>query len=365
MDDTVGMFMIPAAIWVGMAAAEVICHTTRTHQIDMVRLWKGMRVVLNAKTRAVATSDTSFLWIRRCLMQCLVHESAHHLLDEVTRLFVVVAPVVRRGQQGHHRYHVCRTILCSVCGGALGVAMYIRWFASPCGAPQNLMERMLQFAKTIFAEQAQGPESGIVISGGGSVTMAMSGYLWLVSGDLGGWLLVLPIALRRLLTMQVGGRWLPSAAKWVDETQRDAVQDTVSLVCFATGVGLGICTKVAHYIQLGRAAERAFGFHQDTAAAAVADDRVHAPLVSPSTDLVNAAQQLSAPAEFICPLTLQLFQQPVVAADGHTYEASSISKWLETSRMSPVCGTQLLHTRLAPNYALRSLMEGWKAPQQQ
>ena len=45
--------------------------------------------------------------------------------------------------------------------------------------------------------------------------------------------------------------------------------------------------------------------------------------------------------------------EPTIAADGHTYEGSAIQDWLTHSRMSPVTGQPLSHTRLVSNQAAR------------
>jgi hypothetical protein len=56
-------------------------------------------------------------------------------------------------------------------------------------------------------------------------------------------------------------------------------------------------------------------------------------------------------------------REPVVAADGHTYERSAIARWLSTSDKSPLTGSVLPHKNLVPNYMLlSSLQEAVKAP---
>ena len=45
--------------------------------------------------------------------------------------------------------------------------------------------------------------------------------------------------------------------------------------------------------------------------------------------------------------------EPTIAADGHTYERSAIQDSLTHSRMSPVTGHPLSHTRLVSNQAAR------------
>lgn len=60
---------------------------------------------------------------------------------------------------------------------------------------------------------------------------------------------------------------------------------------------------------------------------------------------------------FMCPITNGAMQDPVVCADGYTYERSAISTWLEKSRMSPVTGQQLKNTALFPNQSVRLLLQ--------
>mmetsp|Transcript_52594 Transcript_52594/g.140152 ORF Transcript_52594/g.140152 Transcript_52594/m.140152 type:complete len:247 (-) Transcript_52594:491-1231(-) len=60
---------------------------------------------------------------------------------------------------------------------------------------------------------------------------------------------------------------------------------------------------------------------------------------------------------FVCPITHDVMVDPVVCADGHTYERSAIARWLATSRKSPVTGHSLPHTELIPNHSVRTLLQ--------
>merc|ERR1719476_222002 len=60
---------------------------------------------------------------------------------------------------------------------------------------------------------------------------------------------------------------------------------------------------------------------------------------------------------FICPITHGVMTDPVVSADGYSYERAAIEQWLATSRKSPVTGLQLPHKHLVPNQALRTFMK--------
>ena len=47
---------------------------------------------------------------------------------------------------------------------------------------------------------------------------------------------------------------------------------------------------------------------------------------------------------------------PVIAADGHTYERTAIQHWLQGSSLSPVTRDKLPHTRLVPNVLVKSAL---------
>jgi U-box domain len=58
-----------------------------------------------------------------------------------------------------------------------------------------------------------------------------------------------------------------------------------------------------------------------------------------------------------CPITQEPMRDPVVAADGHTYERSAIVRWLQSSDKSPLTGSVLPHKNLVPNYMLLSSLQ--------
>ncbi len=45
---------------------------------------------------------------------------------------------------------------------------------------------------------------------------------------------------------------------------------------------------------------------------------------------------------------------PVIAADGRTYERAAMEEWLQQHDTSPVTGDTLLHIRLVPNVLVRT-----------
>lgn len=57
-----------------------------------------------------------------------------------------------------------------------------------------------------------------------------------------------------------------------------------------------------------------------------------------------------------CPITQSLLVDPVICADGHTYERAAITRWLTTSPTSPVTNARLANTVLIPNHVLRAAL---------
>ncbi|KAL3160938.1 hypothetical protein ABBQ38_009330 [Trebouxia sp. C0009 RCD-2024] len=59
-----------------------------------------------------------------------------------------------------------------------------------------------------------------------------------------------------------------------------------------------------------------------------------------------------------CPITKVLVTDPVIAADGYTYERAALVQRLQHSHVSPVTGKMLKCTSYLPNTAIRSLLQG-------
>lgn len=64
--------------------------------------------------------------------------------------------------------------------------------------------------------------------------------------------------------------------------------------------------------------------------------------VDSNTPPVHRLQGMKLRDEFLCPITHEIFKDPVVACDGHTYERSSIEKWLKTKNISPRSGVVMV-----------------------
>ncbi|EOD05168.1 Hypothetical protein EMIHUDRAFT_220284 [Emiliania huxleyi CCMP1516] len=81
---------------------------------------------------------------------------------------------------------------------------------------------------------------------------------------------------------------------------------------------------------------------------------------SPSAAEAPAAKEEEPPADFICPITTEIMVEPVVAADGQSYERTAIERWLATKSTSPLTGGELEHSILIPNHNLRRTIREWQ-----
>jgi hypothetical protein len=67
------------------------------------------------------------------------------------------------------------------------------------------------------------------------------------------------------------------------------------------------------------------------------------------------------PSNFECPITKLFMRDPVMTADGHTYDRSAIEKWFADGHStSPSTGCELGTLLLVPNHQCRKGMEMWR-----
>ncbi|KAJ1419230.1 Zinc finger, RING/FYVE/PHD-type [Sesbania bispinosa] len=70
--------------------------------------------------------------------------------------------------------------------------------------------------------------------------------------------------------------------------------------------------------------------------------------------------EITVPADYRCPISLELMRDPVVVATGQTYDRVSIKLWMESGHNTcPKTGQTLAHTDLIPNHALRNMIAMW------
>lgn len=74
------------------------------------------------------------------------------------------------------------------------------------------------------------------------------------------------------------------------------------------------------------------------------------------------------PSQLVCPITLDVMEDPVLATDGHTYDRKAIERHFEFNCirqpgrpvLSPKTGEPLPSHDLFPNVAIRSLLREWQ-----
>nr|CAD1825276.1 unnamed protein product [Ananas comosus var. bracteatus] len=89
--------------------------------------------------------------------------------------------------------------------------------------------------------------------------------------------------------------------------------------------------------------------------------------VGPDCDVVKKtseedkkSESLVIPADFLCPISLELMRDPVIVSTGQTYERSFIQRWIDCgNRTCPKTQQKLQNLTLTPNYVLRSLIMQW------
>jgi hypothetical protein len=71
--------------------------------------------------------------------------------------------------------------------------------------------------------------------------------------------------------------------------------------------------------------------------------------IHPNTDRAGGV-----PDHFICPISLEIMQDPVICCDGNTYERREITHWLSNHDTSPKTNLPLTNKVLIPNQAIKS-----------
>lgn len=66
---------------------------------------------------------------------------------------------------------------------------------------------------------------------------------------------------------------------------------------------------------------------------------------------------------FICPITQEIMEHPVMDSEGNNYEYAAIIQWLNEHHTSPITRSPLTERDLHPNRALQALIEDYKKSQ--
>ena len=71
-------------------------------------------------------------------------------------------------------------------------------------------------------------------------------------------------------------------------------------------------------------------------------------------------QHREIPDAYVCPITVEVMEDPCIAADGNSYERREIQAWFARGkRTSPMTGAQLPHTHLTPNINLKKAIQNF------
>ncbi|XP_057745067.1 U-box domain-containing protein 4 isoform X1 [Arachis stenosperma] len=74
----------------------------------------------------------------------------------------------------------------------------------------------------------------------------------------------------------------------------------------------------------------------------------------------ESSSPVPVPADFCCPLSLELMTDPVIVASGQTYERAFIRNWIDLGlTVCPKTRQALAHTNLIPNYTVKALIATW------
>jgi len=86
------------------------------------------------------------------------------------------------------------------------------------------------------------------------------------------------------------------------------------------------------------------------------------PTYKNSNTLIRDAE--GPPTELCCPITMELMEDPVIAADGYMYERKALDKWLKGQKSdqlhSPMTGSLMESKSYIPAHAIRSLCQKYK-----
>ena len=70
-------------------------------------------------------------------------------------------------------------------------------------------------------------------------------------------------------------------------------------------------------------------------------------------EIANLSSESNIFKDFLCPITHKIMKDPVMTADGYSYERSAIAQWLQNQNTSPMTNEVLAHINITPNYALK------------
>ncbi|XP_013603669.1 PREDICTED: U-box domain-containing protein 32 isoform X1 [Brassica oleracea var. oleracea] len=89
-------------------------------------------------------------------------------------------------------------------------------------------------------------------------------------------------------------------------------------------------------------------------------DRMKAPLSEQSSYNSSQKPPRKPPSHYLCPIFQEVMKDPLIAADGFTYEAEAIREWLANGHdTSPMTNLKMEDCNLIPNHALHLAIQDW------
>ncbi|CAF3757734.1 unnamed protein product [Adineta steineri] len=86
-----------------------------------------------------------------------------------------------------------------------------------------------------------------------------------------------------------------------------------------------------------------------------------APQSDNNDQYADGIRDMTIPNEsLLCPITLELFVNPVLAEDGHSYERRAIEEWIRQHGTSPLTRQPLSIEHLRPNYTLKRIVDSFE-----
>ena len=140
--------------------------------------------------------------------------------------------------------------------------------------------------------------------------------------------------------------------------------DELRINLTALGLSLGVQHKIIKGLeQNANAAKKSAEIKaaNDQMAAAVAkqerDDIRMQALRAKLERLQHVIKRRGVPPHMSCPITQEIMVDPVMAADGNTYERKAIRDWFENNNTSPLTGCELKDKTLHENRAVRDIVQ--------
>ncbi|CAF1499813.1 unnamed protein product [Rotaria sp. Silwood1] len=77
--------------------------------------------------------------------------------------------------------------------------------------------------------------------------------------------------------------------------------------------------------------------------------------------MANSSSATTEFTVFLCPITHQIFKDPVLAEDGHTYEREAIVQWIQNHGTSPLTRQLLRVNKLHSNFTIKKIVDEFQS----